>query len=239
MAQRRQVLAISAAMFIQNLLLFVLWIIFFGTVKNVRGWTLADFETFYGIVAGGFGLTFFWADSCWHVAGKIINGDLDTYLVRPRHPLPQLLLGTLGMACLGDIAYGGFLLGLARLNLEGWLLALITALLIGTIQVATCLLLQTLGFYLAGGDRLARQLFDMFLSLGTIPQQTQTGVMKLLLFSVLPAGFMVVFPVEIVRQHSLHFLLWLAMATLGYSLLAIAAFNFGLRRYTSATGWKV
>ena len=239
LAQRRQILFTSGAMFTQNLLFFLLWVIFFGTVKNVRGWTIADFETFYGIVVGGFGLAFFWADSCGQIAGKIISGDLDAYLVRPRSPLPQLVLGPVGMSCLGDIVYAVLLLSLAQLSLQGWLLALLTALLTGIIQVATFLLVQTLGFYLAGGDRLARQLYDMFLCLSAVPQQAQTGVIKLLLFTVVPAGFLVVLPVEIVRQHSLHLLLWLASAAAGYALLAIAAFNHGLRRYASATGWTV
>ena len=212
--QRRVILITSGAMFAQNLLFFLIWVFFFANVKTVRGWTLADFETFYGIVVGGFGLMFLWADSCGQIARKIIAGDLDAYLVRPRHPLPSLLLGPLGAACLGDIAYAAILLSLAHLSLAGWGLALLTALLTGIIQVALFIIVQTLGFYLAGGDRLARQLYDMFLCLSAVPQQTQTGVLKLLLFTVVPAGFMVVLPVAIVRQHSLHLLLWLGFAAM-------------------------
>jgi ABC-2 type transport system permease protein len=237
--QRRQFLLTSLIMFSQNSLFFAIWIIFFGVAGNVRGWTLSDLMIFNGVVTFGLGVALLAADGTRKIGTKIISGELDIYLVRSRHPLPQMMFTQANNASLGDMAFGLGLMAWAGVDTPGWLLAGAASLLICVLFLAVTVCLQTLAFYVRGGDRLSDSLFETMICLGTIPQQAQSGLMKLLLFTVLPAGFMVVLSVEIVRQHSLQLLLWLACATLGYSLLAIAAFNFGLRRYTSATGWKV
>jgi ABC-2 type transport system permease protein len=237
--QRRQFLLTSLIMFSQNCMFFAIWIIFFGVAKSVRGWSLPDLMIFNGVVTLGLGIALLIADGTRKIGLKIVSGELDAYLVRRRHPLPQLMFTQANNASLGDMAFGLGLLAWVGIDPAGWLLAGAAALLICILFLAVTICLQTLAFHLRGGDRLSDSLFETIICLGTIPQQTQTGVMKLLLFSVLPAGFMVVLPVEIVRHHSLLLLLWLAMATAGYGLFAIAAFNIGLRRYTSATGWKV
>jgi ABC-2 type transport system permease protein len=74
--------------------------------------------------------------------------------------------------------------------------------------------------------------------LAMTPQNTQGRFMKIMLFSILPAGFIVILPVEIVRDRAIQWFVVLVPAIAIYWALAIWIFNRGLRRYTSATGWS-
>ena len=141
---------------------------------------------------------------------------------------------------LGDMVFGLLLLSFfAHLSPAGYCLSLLATLLIGALFVALALVFQSLAFFLDGGDRLASQLFDTMLCLGTIPQHTESMVVKIAMFTVLPAGFMAIMPVEIVQRESFALLAGLAGAVMVYLSLAVAFFHFGLKRYKSATGWQV
>ena len=239
-ARWRQFLLTSLMLFIQNGLFFCMWIIFFGTVKDVRGWGLPEVEIFQGVVNAGLGFALFFGDGSWHIDGKIERGDLDVFLTKPRHPLPLLVLGeSFGFSGPGHFAFGLLLFGLAHLSLYGGLLVMLASLLAGGLILAVNVCCKTLAFYLHDSGSLPNQLMDMFVVLSIIPQHTEGAAMKFFLYTILPAGFMAVLPVEIVRRESLGLLFWLAVAVAGYSLLAIALFDLGLRRYTSATGWRV
>jgi ABC-2 type transport system permease protein len=88
-----------------------------------------------------------------------------------------------------------------------------------------------------GGGRLGEQLYTMINVLAMTPQNTQGRFMKVALFSILPAGFIVILPVEIVRDRAIQWFAVLVPAIAIYWVLAVCVFQRGLRRYTSATGW--
>jgi ABC-2 type transport system permease protein len=230
--------ALSLTMTLNNVLFFLLWVIFFAAVGQVKGWHLSEVALFQGVGVIAFGMAFFMGDGATRIARRILSGELDSFMVRPRHPLPQLVTLEADASCPGDILYGVILLvAFAHLDLAGFVLALASALLIATLFVAMAITFQSLAFYLSGGGALAEQLLNMMMCLGFTPQHTQPMLMKFILFTVLPAGFMVILPVDIVRHHSPSTLLILASAVSAYMGFAVWFFNRGVRRYTSATGW--
>jgi ABC-2 family transporter protein len=96
--------ATSAAMMLaNNLILSLLWVIYFADFSSLRGWGFADLALLMGIVAWAFGLTVFLAGGLRDLANTIADGGLDIHLGRPRHPLPGLLLGRSIPAGLGDM----------------------------------------------------------------------------------------------------------------------------------------
>ena len=102
----RPVLAVSSAamMFANNLIFFLVWVIYFANFSSLRGWGREDLALLIGIVAWGFGLTIFLVGGARDLARTIVEGGLDLYLGRPRHPLPALLMTRCGPAGLGDMA---------------------------------------------------------------------------------------------------------------------------------------
>ncbi len=237
-ADPRDFMILSVAMFLQNLLFFVLWIVFFSTVHDVKGWHLSDIAVFIGVLNIAVGLAgFFGTGSRW-IGYKILSGDLDTLIVRPRHPLPQLLTSMCDPSTPGDAAYGLLLLlAFGHLGFLQLLLALVSSILLAVLVLAVSIMFQSLAFVSKGGAQLGNEAYSALFSVGSVPQHTQGVAFKMILFTVLPAGFITITPVEIVQQDSLLLLLALTGCVAGYMSLAAWVFERGLRRYTSATGW--
>jgi ABC-2 type transport system permease protein len=224
----------AAMMFANNLILFLLWVIYFADFSSLRGWGLQDLALLLGIVAWAFGLTVFLAGGLRDLAATIADGGLDVHLGRPRHPLPGLLLSRSIPSGLGDMASALLFwlwLGGAGIGDLPLLLAVSTAAAI--VLGATLVVTQCLPFWLPGAAALSEELFNMLLLIVFYPQNTYGFVVRLVLFTVFPAAYIGLLPVEAVRDHSLAQALILLAAAIGYGALAVWVFERGLRRYTS------
>jgi len=224
----------AAMMFANNLILFLLWVIYFADFSSLRGWGLQDLALLLGIVAWAFGLTVFLAGGLRDLANTITDGGLDVHLGRPRHPLPGLLLSRSIPSGLGDMA-SAFLfwlwLGGAGIGDLPLLLAVSTAAAI--VLGATLVITQCLPFWLPGSAALSEELFNMLLLIVFYPQNAYGFLVRLVLFTVFPAAYIGLLPVEAVRDHSLIQALGVLAAAVAYGALAVWVFERGLRRYAS------
>lgn len=224
-------------MFIQNAMFFMLWVVFFAAIHDVRGWHLDDLCLFWSVSCISIGLAFFLCDGARTLGRQIVTGELDTHLLRPRHPLPSLITSRCNPSSLGDIAFGLLLaLGFAHAGPLGATLILLIACLAAILFVSLTVSLQCLAFFIRGGDELADELLMATICLGSVPQHTAGVAVKLVLFTALPAGFISIVPVSLVRHGEAWLLPAMIAAVATHVALACFVFSRGLRRYTSAAG---
>ena len=72
---------------------------------------------------------------------------------------------------------------------------------------------------------------DFLILLASYPGSIYSGATKFIAFSILPAGFVVLAPVELLRESTPAHLTIAAAAAIGYAGFAALAFHVGLRRY--------
>ncbi len=227
-------------MLANNVLYFVFWWIFFERFQQIRGWGLADVAALFGLVAAGHGATVVFAGGIRDLSRTIADGDLDAFLTQPRNPL----LHVVGSATVAS-GWGDMFSGLGFLLLSGlvdWsrLPALGAALLCTTVVfVASGILVHSLAFWLGRIESLARQMWDFLVTFATYPQVLFGGALKLLLFTVVPAGFIGYLPVELVRDFRWTGLLAAVAGAAFYAGLAAWVFAAGLRRYESGNRFGV
>src|SRR5258708_15410811 len=104
LSPRPPALLAAALMCANNLVFFVIWLIFFRRFSSLKGWTLDDVALLYGFAAWSIGLTVVVADGVRDIARAIVGGRLDVHLCRPPHPLPSLIFARSQPAGLGDMA---------------------------------------------------------------------------------------------------------------------------------------
>lgn len=224
----------AVMMFFNNIIYFALWAVYFRNFASLNGWTLKDFAVLQGICSMGFGLAFFFFGGAWTIGRKIFSGELDSFLGRPRDPLLPLLMSECRASTLGDIAsafplwlwFGGC--GLGDLPL---LMALSLA--AGMLFLAVIIAVQSLAFWASETTSIADSLFEVFLTLAMYPQNVHGPLLSLLLFTVVPAAYIGLLPVEIMRDFSWPQLALVAAAAVLYLALAIFIFRRGLRHYSS------
>jgi ABC-2 type transport system permease protein len=223
-----------AAMFVNDLIWVVFWVLFFTRFQVLRGWTVADVVTVWALAAAGFGL----AHAVWGnvvaLPGMIARGELDVWMLYPRPLLAHLLLGKSDVTAWGDVLFGYAVYAwFVRPDLPHLALFAVLSLAVAALFVGLGVLVGSLGFYLGNATILAEQWTGATITFATYPSPIFTGAIKVVLFTVVPAGFINQLPVEALRTLSLRWASLTLLGSLAFVGLGVLVFRRGMRRYES------
>jgi len=221
-------------MLLNDAMLLFFWWVLFNRLPTLQGWDLTGVMTLYGIVAFGFGAATVVCGNSFLVARIITSGDLDYYLALPADPLVHLLVSRMSLSAWGDLLFGLVVFLVAAPNRWASLpLFLLLGLIAGLILVAFSVLAGSLAFWVGNADNLAMQAINALITFGLYPVEIFPGVIRLLLYTLIPAAFVGSIPAGLLSDFD-----WGRMAMLvafagGITLAARGAFCWGLRRYES------
>lgn len=219
-------------MIVNNGFVLLLWFMFFAGFKSVGGWRLPDMALLMGLVATIVGLAGTLCGGYRDLAAQVLRGDPDLYLAQPKAVLPRMLAAESSITGWGDLATGLVLLilaaGLSPADAPWLAVVLATGV---VVYAAMGVAFASLAFWLRGARSFSRDLVDFALLFCSYPGAIFTGPLKLVVFTVFPAGFIVFVPVSFLRAPSLSQGLVLIAAAAGYAALAAGLFHLGLRRY--------
>ena len=93
----------------------------------------------------------------------------------------------------------------------------------------------SLAFWLGSVETVATQLWELLITFSLYPEPLFGGALRLVLFTVLPAGFVGYMPIRILHAPSLTNVAMLICVAIGYVCVAVWVFDRGLRRYASGS----
>jgi ABC-2 type transport system permease protein len=223
-----QVLGMS----VNNGFWLALWFLFFAGFREVGGWRLGDVARMLGVIYTLFGAATVFFGGYRDLGGVILRGEIDPLLTQPKPILPRLLARESIPSAWGDLLTGiAILIFSARLDL-GTLSLSLAAIAIGmTAWLSTAVTFASMAFWFSGGRSLSRDLMDFTLMVSTYPASIYSGWVKIVAFTVLPAGFVAMAPVGLVRNPSWQALGLAVGGAAAYAVLALTVFHLGLRRY--------
>lgn len=234
LALRGSFLLQAGFMLINNAVFFTVWLLLFQRYPEIKGWHLQDLMTLQAVVLAAYSMVMFFFGGVRHIAAGVMNGDIDIYLTKPRSVLLQLLTSHSNSSAVGDFAtFLGMIFLSHRLTLGTlpiWFVGIFCA---TVIYLAANVLFQCLAFWLKDADGIVRILFEYLISFATFPQTVYTGFLKVVMFTILPAGFIGLLPVELLKDFQWIDFVLLLLATVTFSIAAIFTFKRGLRRYES------
>lgn len=210
------------------------WYTYFHQFPLVHGWQNTDIVVIWAVAACGFGLSVGVFGNAPKLAILIMNGGLDAYLGMPRYVLLHASISASDPTAWGDIlfAVGSFLV-LVRPNPLQIALFILLVLMGAFIFTAFTVIFCSLAFFVGNTDGLAQQLRNALITFSTYPMNLFSGVVRLMLFTVIPAGFISFIPLQLLHQFTLPLLGGMIGFTLLIVLLAVTIFERGLRRYES------
>jgi ABC-2 type transport system permease protein len=120
-----------------------------------------------------------------------------------------------------------------QVSLGGLCLLLIASVAAAMLFTGFQVIMASLTFFIGNSEGLASQAWNAFIHFSTYPSGIFRGVTKMLLFTLLPAGFINAVPVRVIRNFDPHYFALLLAAGVGFFALGWIVFFAGLRRYES------
>jgi ABC-2 type transport system permease protein len=228
-------------MFLNNGIYFVFWLLFFDRFGSVRGYGVTDVFLLFSIVAVAFGLAFMFAGNAGPFLARIIaHGRLDYYLVFPRNLLLHVLFSRMSVSTIGDLTFGliAFLFA-GRLHPVEIGLFLLMSLLAALVLVAFGVIAGSLAFFMGNAQYASQQMSNAIMTFSLYPNTLFTGAARLMLYTLIPAGFVGAVPVQAVTGRDFSQIPFMLLAVAVLWALAIAVFYGGLRRYESGSAINV
>ncbi len=222
------------AMFVNNAIWLLFWSLFFTRFPVLRGWEIVDVVTLWAIAAAGFGLANAIFGNAFVLASVIAQGQLDVWMLYPRALLPHLLLGRSDVTAWGDTLFGfAIYLLFVRPDLPHAVMFVALTLSVAMLFVGFACMIGSLSFYLGNATVLAEQWGFAMLTLSTYRSTLFDGAVRLVLFTLVPAGFVSHFPIEALRRLSLPDAAFALAGAAAMLAIGVAVFYHGLRRYES------
>lgn len=240
LAQRGNFAFQALFMFINNLTFFVFWWVLFQNVETIRGWVIADVMLLYGLSAAAYGVMVVFAGGVRQISRWIDEGELDPLLVQPKATWLYAVGSRSQPSGVGDVVSAVFFLAASgRVHLGNLWLAVCCVLCGACVFLGSALAFYSLAFWVSRTETLSRQLVDFLVMFTFYPDSLFSGALRVVLYTVLPAGFITYLPVRLIRDGTLVWLPVLLLAAAGAITLGVSVFQRGVRRYASGSRFGI
>ncbi len=224
----------AGGMIISDIAWLIFWLIFFAKFPAVNGWGFNDVVMMYSIITMAYGLTTFVFGNFRYMADIIIKGNMDYYLALPKPPLLHMLISRSNLSGAGDFLFGlAIFFFVVPINLQSILLFSILMAMSFTMFLHFAIIIGSLTFFMGGTGKTQDTLLFSIVTFSSYPFSSFEGVLKILLLTIIPVGFISGIPVEIMKSFSPALMLYMFIATVVLVATAHTIFRFGLKHYES------
>jgi len=224
----------AVAMIVNDSIWIVFWTLFFNRFPVLQGWHQKDVLTIWAISASGFGIAATIFGNTFQLAALITRGQLDAWMLYPRLLLPHLALGKMVPSATGDAIFGYVLfIAFVRPDLSHFALFVLFTITAAIVFTAVFLMAGSLSFFVGNAEVLAEQWIFSVVTFSTYPATLFEGGVKILLFTLIPAGFVSYLPVDALNTLSLVYAGYTLLGSLAFLAIGVSMFYIGLSRYES------
>lgn len=221
-------------MILNNACFIVQWIILFSIKKNIAGYDLKKVLLLWGIAASTYGFSHFFFKKSYNLSDIINNGKLDSYLVQPKNVLLYAITTDVETSAIGDMIYGYIMLFIYGFTIPRFLLFTLFTICGGLILTAISVILCSLSFWFQKSDTIADIGNSLMTNFATYPDGIFKGIVKVLLFTLIPVGIINYIPVSVLSDFNINLTLLVIGVTIIVVILSFIVFYRGLRRYSSS-----
>ena len=188
----------------------------------------------WALSSSSFGVCFVVFGNVSQITRMILNGELDTYLLQPKDPLINIVCSKTVISAWGDTLYGVILFVILNgINIPKFLLFVLFCISGGIIMASLLIIIHSLSFYSGSTESLAQMATEFLVSFSIYPEGIFGNGIKFVLYSIIPAAFIVYIPAGIINQFSILKLLLVLAVALLWIAVAYIIFYKGLKKYES------
>ena len=220
-------------MILNNASFIIQWLIIYSLKGNVGGYSFNQVLILWGIAAGTYGFSHFFFNNAGHLSEIITDGKLDAYLVQPKNVLLAAITSNVSISALGDILYGYVMLILYGITPLNFILFTLFTICGGLIMTCIAVMLASVSFWVQKADMIADTGNSLMVNFATYPDGIFKGVVKAMLYVLIPVGLTTYLPVKIVTHFNIYLFTIVVSATIMLIILSFMIFDAGLKKYTS------
>ncbi len=227
-------------MTINNLSFVFMWWVIFHNKGSINGWTFSEMALLFAVTNNAFATYALFARGIQNLPEYIAGGGLDNYLLTPRSSLFVVSTSESTFANWGDYLTGFIMYFLSGyVSWQSFFILLMVSFLAFVIMYSVRLIVSCFAFFAADTQRLGDNIFMAFLTFGMQPSTIFTGWYKILFLTIIPAGFLSLFPVRIITAFQWSDLLIMFGACIFFGFIAVRFYNYGLKHYSSGNRFGV
>jgi len=220
-------------MALNNVFLLFFWWVIFTRFDYIAGWQQRDVFLLYAVSAGSYGLATAFCGNVTRLSDMISEGQLDYYLALPRDVWLNVMISRSSVSSIGDFLFG---LGMCML-LYGFSAKLLVAILVMVLSALVLLsvlsVVHSLTFFIGNANQFAEIFVSAIVSIAVTPPNLFPLSVRMILFTLIPAGFVTYIPASLIRDFSIPMFLVLFLGALMMLAAARKVFHLGLKRYES------
>ena len=221
-------------MILNNLSMIIQWVVLFNLKSNIAGFEFKDILLMWGMAAGTYGFAHFLFEKAFSLSSLIVDGSLDNYLVQPKNVLLSAISSQIGVSALGDLIFAYIMLIPVGITLPKLLLFTLFIITGGIINLSIAIISGSFSFWFKNSDIVEETSSHLMVSFATYPGGIFKGIVRVILYTFIPVGFVTFLPVELLLNFDLRLMLIIVAVSILFMTLATFMFYRGLRRYSSS-----
>ncbi len=221
-------------MMLNNAIFIIQWFILFHLKDNIGGYKMEEVMVLWGLAASTFGFAHIFFNMAFDIPELIIGGKLDSFLVQPKNVLLGVITSGTSTSAIGDMIYGYVILCIFRFSPLNFILFTVLTVTGGLILTSFAVVMGSISFWIVKGDIISNNFIGIMLNMSTYPDGIFKGVVRLLLYSIIPVGLVIYLPMRLIISFHLWYLLIILVFTIFMIGLAFFVFYKGLKRYSSS-----
>lgn len=234
MGKRGAFLIETGLMVANNLIFFSMWWIFFRQFKSIEGWTLEEMTVLMAVGLGSYGLMRVCFGGIKNLSLMILNGDLDAFMTQPKNILLHIAGSKSHAKGWGHLLTAFLMIAFGKaVPLSSLPLVLLSIVCGCFVFTSINIIAHSLPFWMGSIESVSKKYCDALFLFVLYPTNIYSGLLQLVMFTLIPAGVISYLPVELVRHFSWGYLFLVIGSSLAFFTLAFLTFYAGLKRYES------
>lgn len=224
----------SALMIANNLIFLSIWWIFFREFNHVAGWNFNDMIILMAVGTGGYGLMQICFGGVRNLSKMIPSGDLDPFMTQPKNILLHIAGSRSFSKGWGNVMTTVTLIALGGITAPKVILLILLGILTSClVYFSFNVIAHSLPFWMGSIEGLSKKYCDALFLFALYPTNIYSGILQIIMFTLIPAGIIGYLPVELVRHFSWLHLFFLLGSSLCFLAIAVFVFYSGLKKYES------
>lgn len=221
-------------MILNNASFIIQWVVLFSLKDSIGGYSFKEVLLLWGIASGTYGVSRFFFKNAFSLSHLIIDGKLDSYLVQPKNVLLSAITTSVDASAIGDIIYAYIILFIYGFTIPKFILLNLFMISGGLILTAISVILSSFSFWFGSSEAITDTGNSLMTNIATYPEGIFKGIVKALLFTLIPIGLVNYIPVKLLVSFDLNVFILVIISTIVIIATAFIIFYRGLKRYSSS-----